>query len=162
MGFWQATASGEGVSFFGDISETAVPMLQTAVTRTADALTPFLKEATPVASGRTFDGTPITGGQLRQSLQWQIGTLGAILVGRGYGVFVIGGTAPHEIRPRAAQALAFWSTAEGHGVFRAHVNHPGTAPNDFRQIGLQTAVDASALATTLETVLSDWINGGTA
>lgn len=161
MGWWQATLQGDGVTCWGALGASAPTMLQSAVEETAAALTPFVKAATPVAQGLTFDGTPIIGGALRASLQWEIGTLGAVLLGRGYGAFVIGGTAAHEIRPRTARALAFWSTAQGHGVFRTRVQHPGTHPNDFRQRAVQTAEDAVALPPALDRVLGQWVNDAT-
>lgn len=159
MGYFRITLSGPGTTAIGDLAGSAVEMLQSAVDATAAGLLPFLKEVTPVSHGRTFDGSPIMGGALRNSLQWQVGELGAILLGRGYGAFVVGGTAPHVIRPRAARALAFWWTRVGRGVMYQRVNHPGTQANDFRQIGVQAAVDANVLTQALEPVLSDWLDG---
>lgn len=43
--------------------------------------------------------------------------------------WIIGGTAPHEIVPVNGRVLAF--DPGGGLIFRSHVNHPGTRPNDF-------------------------------
>jgi hypothetical protein len=157
---WRFSLTGPGVTWFGTHAASTDAVLQTLVEDTAEALLPPLKLATPVAHGRRFDGTPITGGALRESLQWAIGDKGALLLGRGYGLYVLGGTAPHVIRPRQARALAFWSEREGRGVFRAVVQHPGTAPNDFRQRGLAQAWDENLVQQTAEAVLAAWLAEG--
>jgi hypothetical protein len=46
-----------------------------------------------------------------------------------YAGFVLEGTAPHDIRPRNAQAL-HW-TGPGGPVFARVVHHPGTRPDPF-------------------------------
>jgi hypothetical protein len=46
-----------------------------------------------------------------------------------YAPFVSLGTAPHEILPRTARALAFPGGVLGGSVFAARVMHPGTKPN---------------------------------
>lgn len=155
---WTLTASGAGVTAAGALGASAVETLQSAVEETAAALTPFVKDAAPVAHGLTFSGAPITGGALRASLQWEIGTLGAVLLGRGTGEFVIGGTVPHPIVARNTGALAFWSQAMGRGILRKRVQHPGTAPNDFRQTALAAATNATAVTDTLDRVLAAWID----
>lgn len=159
---WTFTASGAATTAVGALGASAVEMLQSAVAETAAALTPFVKAAAPVAHGLTFSGAPITGGALRASLQWEIGTLGAVLLGRGTGEFVIGGTVPHPIVARNAKALAFWSQPQGHGVFRQRVQHPGTQPNDFRQTALVAATSATVLTDTLDRVLAAWIDTASA
>jgi len=45
-----------------------------------------------------------------------------------YAKYVINGTAPHDIYPKAARAL-HWGGASG--PFASVVHHPGTRPNDF-------------------------------
>jgi len=49
-----------------------------------------------------------------------------------YAKGVIFGTAPHIIRPRNAQALAF-KTKDGKTIITKMVRHPGNAPNFFIQ-----------------------------
>lgn len=46
-----------------------------------------------------------------------------------YAGYVLGGTQPHVIQPRNAQAL-HW-TGPGGSVFAKIVHHPGTRPDDF-------------------------------
>ena len=48
-----------------------------------------------------------------------------------YAKFVIGGTRPHPIRPKNAQAL-HWVAEDG-DHFSRFVNHPGTKANNFAQ-----------------------------
>lgn len=45
--------------------------------------------------------------------------------------WIIGGTRPHIIRARYAEALHFYWTKRRKWVFYKFVHHPGTAPNDF-------------------------------
>lgn len=45
-----------------------------------------------------------------------------------YAYFVHEGTQPHEIRPRRAAALRFYSQRAGGFVFARVVHHPGTKP----------------------------------
>lgn len=52
--------------------------------------------------------------------------------------YVINGTRPHQIRPRARQALRF--TVGGRIVFARLVNHPGTKPDDFLNRALPEAL----------------------
>ena len=48
-----------------------------------------------------------------------------------YAMYVVRGTAPHEIRPVNASVLAF--EISGKLVFTQLVRHPGTKPNPFMQ-----------------------------
>lgn len=48
-----------------------------------------------------------------------------------YAEYVSSGTRPHIIKPRNASALSFFWPKAGKTVVFAHVNHPGTKPNDF-------------------------------
>jgi len=52
-------------------------------------------------------------------------------------VYVVKGTAPHEIRPVNASVLAF--EAAGRIVFTPTVRHPGTQPNPFMQRAVEAA-----------------------
>ena len=67
-----------------------------------------------------------------------------------HAVFVVNGTAPHEIRPVNARVLAFESG--GKMVFTSLVQHPGTRPNPFMQ---NAAEDARSRAE--ETFAEIWL-----
>ena len=60
--------------------------------------------------------------------------------------FVIHGTAPHVIKPRkpGGRLRFFWFKKGRWAVFR-HVNHPGTAANDFLVRGLKKGMAANGL-----------------
>jgi hypothetical protein len=47
-----------------------------------------------------------------------------------YMPYVIKGTRPHDIVPKAARVL-HWTAPGGSGVFARKVHHPGTKPNDY-------------------------------
>ncbi|WDL96944.1 hypothetical protein [Alicyclobacillus sp. ALC3] len=130
------------------------------VRQTADVLTPFLQQQAPVGQHYGFDGSLQPGGELRSSLNWAVGMYGAKLEGAKQGEYVIGGTAPHEITPRAKSALAFYWPKVGAGVMFGHVNHPGTQPNDFRWKAIQQAFDELAIKDVTLHVMLDWLDGG--
>jgi hypothetical protein len=54
-----------------------------------------------------------------------------------YAMYVVKGTAPHEIRPINASVLAF--EVGGKMVFTPLVHHPGTKPNPFMQRAVEEA-----------------------
>jgi hypothetical protein len=54
-----------------------------------------------------------------------------------YAMYVVEGTAPHEIRPVNASVLAF--EVGGKMVFTPLVRHPGTKPNPFMQRAAEDA-----------------------
>ena len=67
-----------------------------------------------------------------------------------YAMYVVEGTAPHEIRPVNASVLAF--QIGGRVVFTPLVRHPGTKPNPFME---KAAEDARSKA---EAVFADlWL-----
>lgn len=51
-----------------------------------------------------------------------------VIGNKPYAYFLHQGTEPHEIRPRSASALRFYSQRVGDFVFVKVVNHPGTKP----------------------------------
>lgn len=96
-----------------------------------DAVEPIvlavLKAHAPVGKGPKA-------GELRDSIRAQrsLGGGGARLEfvsSAPHARYVIGGTRPHEIRPRQARAL-YW-TDSGGGHFAHLVHHPGTKANPF-------------------------------
>lgn len=133
--------------------------MQSLVQETSDALTPYVRQNAPV--GHYFDrmGNPREGGQLKESLRFVVGQWGAVLEGAPQGVFVISGTVEHDIYPRRARALAFYWEKIGQSVAMAHVNHPGTKANDFRQKGLQEAIDEDVVTNVSNRVLEGWVVG---
>lgn len=54
-----------------------------------------------------------------------------VIAQKPYAFFVHEGTEPHEIRPRNAKALRFYSQRAGTFVFAKVVHHPGTKPNRY-------------------------------
>ena len=54
-----------------------------------------------------------------------------------YAMYIVEGTAPHEIRPVNASVLAF--QIAGRIVFTPLVRHPGTKPNPFMQRAVEDA-----------------------
>lgn len=74
---------------------------------------------------------PERSGRLRASLR-QVDSPGAVAVGTQgveYVKFVLEGTRPHEIRPKAGGVLSF--QVGGTRVFATVVHHPGTKADDF-------------------------------
>jgi hypothetical protein len=156
---WRITVSPEVLQQATAWRSTVGTLGSALIQVSADTLLPFLREATPI--GHAFDrtGAPRLGGHLRASLFWQQGLTLATLMGAPYGRYVIAGTAPHLIRPRRARALSFFWPRVGAPVVFGAVHHPGTAPQDFRQIGVQAAIDTEALPQAWQRVLLDWLNG---
>lgn len=67
---------------------------------------------------------------------------GTVRSGAGHTQFVVGGTRPHVIRPKSPTGvLVFkWARAGGKTVGFRHVNHPGTAADDFLNRALKMSV----------------------
>jgi len=91
-----------------------------------------------VAYTEAFYGAPWKTGKLARSIIKEIDEDGeaSIKALAPHAVYVIKGTAPHEIHPVNASVLAF-KAAGRDMVFTRLVRHPGTKPNPF----LQRAVD---------------------
>jgi hypothetical protein len=64
---------------------------------------------------------------------------GVINVRHPAALYVIGGTRPHQIRPRRPGGVLKF-TVGGRVVYAKYVNHPGTKPNDFLQQALRAAL----------------------
>ena len=139
---------------------TIGPVMQDLVQETSDVLTPFLRQNAPVRQHYLFDGTMIPGGQLRNSLHFTVGQFGSYLSGAKQGKWVIGGTKPHPIRPKAASMLAFFWPKVGTGVRFKKVNHPGTKANDFRERAIQQALDEMAIQDVANRIMTEWMAGG--
>ena len=141
------------------IASVVVPDLQWGVRETATALTSEMRRTAPLGRHFSFNGAQLAGGTLRRSLRFLVGDLGAILMGAGYGRFVITGTAAHEIVPRNARALAFWWERMGKRFVGAHVSHPGTQPNDFREKALSLALEGGVISRILDQILGAILDG---
>ena len=98
----------------------------------------LIEKLTDLAFTSAVHGAPRRTGRLAQSIvkefsegEARIATLAT------YAMYVICGTAPHEIRPVNARVLAF--EVAGKMVFAPLVRHPGTKPNPFMQKAVETA-----------------------
>lgn len=139
---------------------TVGDVMETLIRETSEVMTPFLEQEAPIGRHYGFDGSLQMGGQLRDSLNWNVGPYGATLQGAKQGEYVIGGTRPHVIRPRVKQRLAFFWPKVGRGVTFGMVHHPGTDANDFRQKAIQQAFDEMAIQDVTERIMTEWIAGG--
>ena len=118
--------STRGLEFDEVASKLSGPLRQKLVERLAD-----------VAYVKAFYGAPWRTGKLAGSIVKDVGVGEAsIQVLDPKAIFVVKGTAPHDIRPVNASCLAFKASG-GSMVFTRLVRHPGTKPNPF----MQRAVD---------------------
>ena len=126
----RVTVSGSDRSVFRRFNWTE------AASSWASAVGPAVQEAlqreSPVA--------PVGGGRLRDSIREDrhISSGSAQLVfttDAPYAGFVLGGTAPHVIRPKTARALRFQQG--GQTRFARVVHHPGTRANPFPDRAVQ-------------------------
>ena len=84
-----------------------------------------------IAYFEAFYGAPWKSGNLARSIVKEVEADSAVIrVLARYGIYVVGGTAPHVIRPAGASCLAFRARS-GEIVFTRLVRHPGTKPNPF-------------------------------
>ena len=84
-----------------------------------------------IACASAFFGAPWRTGRLAGSIVKEVADCEASIQALApYAVFVVNGTAPHEIRPVNASCLAFESRG-GEFVFTQLVRHPGAKPNPF-------------------------------
>jgi len=118
--------STHGLEFDEVASKLSGPLKRKLVERLAD-----------IAYAAAFYGAPWKTGKLAQSIVKDVGQGEASIQALApYAVYVVKGTAPHEIRPVNASCLAFRASGGGM-VFTRLVRHPGTKPNPF----MQRAVD---------------------
>jgi hypothetical protein len=101
----------------------------------------------PMAEAVMKARAPFKTGKLRQGIgsrtEASDGVTQVILYGTAsYLPFVLGGTGPHVITARNAQALR-WMGSGGIGVsFAKSVNHPGTKANDFPAEAMEVVTPA--------------------
>ena len=100
----------------------------------------LIEKLADVAYVSAFFSAPWKTGKLAGSIVKEVGDGEAsIQVLVPYAVYVVNGTAPHEIRPVNASCLAF-GPAGGGLVFTQLVRHPGTKPNPFLQKASENAL----------------------
>ncbi len=92
--------------------------------------TPALKQNTPVATGKLANSTrfQLVGSNKNQAVEVRQGARNA--AGDFYGMFVRGGTRPHEIRPKKKGGVLVFKIG-GRTIFAKKVNHPGTKANPY-------------------------------
>ena len=91
----------------------------------------LIERLAEVAYFLAFYGAPWKSGNLARSIVKEVEAESAVIrVLAKYGIYVVAGTAPHEIRPVGASCLAFRAKS-GQMVFTRLVRHPGTKPNPF-------------------------------
>lgn len=96
----------------------------------------------PEATALMKAHAPFRTGAMRQGISSRIesapeSTSVVLYSTASYAPFVIGGTQPHTITPRNAQALRW--TGPGGVSFAKSVNHPGTKANDFPEQAMTVA-----------------------
>jgi len=79
---------------------------------------------------------PVDTGFLRESIRYDVEGETINFTMPEYAFFVEFGTAPHEIRPVNAKAL-HWKSG-GKDFFAKVVHHPGTDPNPFIRVAINT------------------------
>jgi len=121
-----------------DVSTRGLEFDEVAEILGKDLKRKMVERLAEVAYYEAFYGAPWKTGKLARSIVKEIDEDGeaSIKALAPHAVYVIKGTAPHEIRPVNASCLAF-KAAGGDMVFTKVVRHPGTKPNPF----LQRAVD---------------------
>lgn len=130
------TASGAGAEKLREVARRLPDRVGETASQMGERTQERLKESAPVS--RQVPGGRKPGG-LRESIRFDMEGTTATFAASEVAEYVIGGTVPHEIRPRNAQALHFWWEVAGGYVNLMRVQHPGTSPNDFRVPALAAA-----------------------
>ena len=92
----------------------------------------LIEKLADIAYAAAFYGAPWKTGKLAGSIVKDVGDGEATIQAlASHAIYVVKGTAPHEIRPMNASVLAF--ETGGGMVFTRLVRHPGTRPNPFMQ-----------------------------
>jgi hypothetical protein len=91
----------------------------------------LIERLAEVAYFEAFYRAPWKTGNLARSIVKEVEDDSAVIrVLAKYGIYVVAGTVPHEIRPVGASCLAFRAKS-GAMVFTRLVRHPGTKANPF-------------------------------
>ena len=97
----------------------------------------LIERLAEVAYFEAFYGAPWRDGNLARSIVKEVEAESAVIrVLAKYGIYVVAGTAPHEIRPVGASCLAFRAKS-GAMVFTRLVRHPGTKPHPFLEVAAE-------------------------
>jgi len=117
-----------------DVSTRGLEFDEVAEILGKDLKRKLVERLAEVAYSEAFYGAPWKTGKLARSIVKEIDEDGEATIKAlaPHAVYVIKGTAPHEIRPVNASVLAF-KAAGGDMVFTRLVRHPGTKPNPFMQ-----------------------------
>jgi hypothetical protein len=98
----------------------------------------LVEKLADMAYASAFFGAPWKTGKLAGSIVKEMGDGEASIQALApHAMYVVKGTAPHEIRPVNASVLAF--EVSGKMVFTPLVRHPGTKPNPFMQRAVEDA-----------------------
>ena len=98
----------------------------------------LIEKLADIAYASAFYGAPWRTGRLAGSIVKDVYEDEAwIRALAPYAMYVVKGTAPHEIRPVNASVLAF--EVGGRMVFTQLVRHPGTKPNPFMERAAEDA-----------------------
>jgi HK97 gp10 family phage protein len=121
-----------------EVSTGGLEFDEVAESLSKDLKQKLVKKLADIAYAAAFWGAPWKTGKLAGSIVKDVSEDEASINAlASYAVFVVKGTAPHEIRPVNASVLAF--EAGGGVVFTRLVRHPGTKPNPFMQRAVEAA-----------------------
>jgi HK97 gp10 family phage protein len=121
-----------------EVSTGGLEFDEVAESLSKDLKQKLVKKLADIAYAAAFWGAPWKTGKLAGSIVKDVSEDEASINAlASYAVFVVKGTAPHEIRPVNASVLAF--EAGGCMVFTRLVRHPGTKPNPFMQRAVEAA-----------------------
>lgn len=118
----------ETVAAFSRAGDELPDQLEEAVAVLSEQLEQALQDAAPVS--KQVEGGGRTPGGLRDSIRYDLDGTSSLFFASEVAWFVIGGTSPHTIQGNPL--LHFYWQKQGGWVTFAHVQHPGTRPNDFR------------------------------
>jgi len=122
-----------------DVSTRGLEFDEVAEILGKDLKRKLVERLAEVAYTEAFYGAPWKTGKLARSIVAEVEDGEAKIKALApHAVYVIEGTAPHEIRPVNASCLAF-KAAGGDMVFTKLVRHPGTKPNPFLERAVEKA-----------------------
>ena len=127
------------MSFSVEVSTRGLEFDEVASKLSSKLKQKLIEKLADIAYSSAFFGAPWKTGKLAQSIVKEIGDGEASIQALApHAVYVVKGTAPHEIRPVNATCLAFEAPGGGM-VFAQLVHHPGTKPNPFMERAAEDA-----------------------
>jgi HK97 gp10 family phage protein len=121
-----------------EVSTSGLEFDEVAESLSKDLKQKLVEKLADIAYAAAFWGAPWRTGKLAGSIVKDVSEdESSISALASYAIFVMKGTASHEIRPVNASVLAF--QAGGGVVFTRLVRHPGTKPNPFMQRAVEAA-----------------------